>query len=79
MPVVNAIIPKWHKNSHDKKLIVIIILPELKKETQVTKLWPGPQRVLTLFSDEAESIGMEPRCCVLHPIIQESSTWDMCA
>jgi len=45
----------------------------------VTKPWPGPQRALTLFSDEAESIGMEPSRCVLHPSIQESSTWDMCA
>jgi len=40
----------------------------------VAKPRPGPQRVLTLFSDEAESIGMEPWCYVLHPIIEESST-----
>jgi len=39
----------------------------------VAKPRPGPQRVLTLFSDEAESIGMEPWCYALHPIIEESS------
>jgi len=55
------------------------MLPEFKEKSQVTKPWLGPQRVLTPFSDEAESIGMEPWCCVLHPSIQESSTWDMCA
>jgi len=46
----------------------------LRKKTQVAKPWPGPQRVLTLFSDEAEIIGMELWCYVLHPIIEESST-----
>jgi len=31
-------------------------------------------RVLMPFCDEAESIGMEARCCNWHPRVQQSST-----